>query len=60
MRDDLIKLYSSEVQLVEGAGGIFEITQMNKVLFSKTFSGHFPTTKELRELDLIIFDEQKK
>lgn len=53
MRGELLELYPIDVQITEGGGGVFEITFMNKILFSKKISGHFPTNQDLRQLDLI-------
>ena len=54
MRDKLLELYSANVQVVEGGGGIFEITQKTKVIFSKKVIGRFPTDEDLQNLELVI------
>ena len=54
MRDKLLELYSANVRVVEGEGGIFEITQKTKVLFSKKVMGRFPTEEDLQKLELVI------
>lgn len=38
------------VKLVEGKGGIFEITCDARVLFSKAIMNRFPTNEDLHEL----------
>ena len=53
MRDKLLELYSIDVQIIEGGGGIFEVSHMNRILFSKKISGHFPTNQDLQQLDLV-------
>jgi len=41
---------SSDVTLIEGSGGAFEITQNKKLVFSKKSLGRFPTDEELDAL----------
>jgi predicted Rdx family selenoprotein len=52
VRDQLLKLYSAKVELLEGSGGVFEITQQTKILFSKVILGRFPTNEDLLRLEL--------
>ena len=52
MRDKLIEIYDVNVQLIKGAGGIFEIKNDSNVLFSKHRFGRFPVNKDLEELNL--------
>jgi selenoprotein W-related protein len=40
----------SEVALVPGEGGIFEIRLNNRVLFSRKVSGRFPESSEIKQL----------
>ena len=53
MRDKLKEKYSVGVHLVEGGGGVFEITQNARVMFSKKRFGRFPTNEDLAKLNLI-------
>jgi selenoprotein W-related protein len=39
--------YGAEVELVPGAGGVFEITVDGKLMFSKKQTGRFPTDEEV-------------
>ena len=52
MREKLLKLYSIKVELCEGHGGIFTISQSDKILFSKQILGRFPTNEDLLRLEL--------
>ena len=53
MRDKLKEMYSMDVFLVEGGGGVFEITQNAGVVFSKRDFGRFPTNEDLAKLNLV-------
>ena len=53
MRDKLYELYKVNVQLVDGGGGVFEITYKTKTLFSENVLGRFPTYKDLEKLNLV-------
>ncbi len=44
--------YPGEIELLAGSGGVFEITQEDRLLFSKKATGHFPTDEELQALNL--------
>ena len=46
-------MYPVDVHLVEGEGGIFEISQNARVVFSKMDLGRFPTNEDLAKLKLI-------
>ena len=48
VKDRLVELYNAEVDLVAGGGGVFEITQDDRLLFSKKAEGRFPTDEELQ------------
>ena len=51
VRLELIDLIRGvNVKLIEGKGGIFEITCDSRVLFSKTIMNRFPTNEDLHEL----------
>lgn len=39
-----------EVALVPGEGGIFEVYLDEELLFSRAEAGHFPESKELKQL----------
>jgi hypothetical protein len=53
VRDRLQELYTVDVQLVEGGGGIFEISHNTRILFSKNILGYFPTDEDLVGLNLV-------
>jgi hypothetical protein len=53
VRDKLKEMYPMDVFLVEGGGGIFEITQNASVMFSKRDFGRFPTNEDLAKLNLV-------
>lgn len=42
----------TDIRLIEGGRGIFEIRAAGKILFSKASSGHFPTEAELAALPM--------
>jgi selT/selW/selH-like putative selenoprotein len=42
--------FGAEVELVEGGGGIFDITVDGRLAFSKKSTGRFPTEDDLRAL----------
>lgn len=39
-----------EVALIPGTGGIFEVRVNGETIFSKKQAGHFPESKELKQL----------
>lgn len=41
---------ASDVELVKGSGGVFEISRDGKLLFSKKQLGRFPTDEEIDAL----------
>ncbi len=43
----LIAKYGSDVELVPGVGGVFEITVDGQLMFSKKQTGRFPTDEEV-------------
>jgi len=45
-----MRLFSAEVDLIEGKNGVFEITRQARILFSKSTVGRFPTDVELETL----------
>ncbi len=45
-----MEIAGSEVQLVKGRGGVFEITIDDKLVFSKKQLGRFPTDQEIEAL----------
>lgn len=51
MRDRLITVSGAEVELIEGSGGVFEITRNDALVFSKKKLNRFP---EDSEVDAII------
>ena len=53
MRNKLIELYTVNIRLVEGGGGVLEITHNTKTLFSKNALGRFPTNQDLEELNIV-------
>ena len=53
MRKKLLRMYSVNVHLVEGGGGVFEITHNTIVIFSKNDLGRFPTDNDLTKLNLV-------
>ena len=53
MRDQLLELFVGiDVNLIEGRGGIFEITSEDRVLFSKNLLGRFPSKEDLQQLKI--------
>ena len=50
MRSLLLEYEKIEVILLEGAGGVFEISKLDKMIFSKKLSGRFPTETEVRAM----------
>ena len=52
VKEQLSKLYSAKVELLAESGGVFEIIQETKILFSKIIIGRFPTNEDLRYLEL--------
>ena len=50
MRSLLLEYEKIEVILLEGAGGVFEISKPDKMIFSKKLSGRFPTETEVRAM----------
>ena len=53
MREKLKEMYSVNVHLVEGDGGVFEITHNTTLIFSKDDLGRFPTDDDLAKLNLV-------
>ena len=53
MREKLEEMYSVNVHLVEGDGGVFEITHNSTVIFSKDDLRRFPTDDDLAKLNLV-------
>jgi len=41
---------ANEVSLIEGGGGVFEVTRNGKLMFSKKATNRFPTDEELDAL----------
>lgn len=54
MRDRLLSVSGAEVELIEGAGGVFEVTRDGTLVFSKKKLNRFP---EDSEVDAIIAAE---
>ena len=50
VRSLLLEYEKIEVILLEGAGGVFEISKPDKMIFSKKLSGRFPTETEVRAM----------
>ena len=46
----MIDRYQAEVELVKGAGGVFEITVDGRLAYSKKATGRFPTDEEIDAL----------
>ena len=53
MREKLKEMYSVNVHLVKGGGGVFEITHNTTVIFSKNDLRRFPTDNDLAKLNLV-------
>jgi predicted Rdx family selenoprotein len=53
VREKLLELYTINIQLIEGRGGVFEITHNTKILFSKSVLGRFPTNQDLEKLNIV-------
>lgn len=49
MADYLKKELGVEVELVQGSGGVFEITANGQLIFSRKQTGRFPEEKEIKE-----------
>ena len=52
MRDRLSELHQVDIDLVAGGGGVFEISQGDRLLFSKRAERRFPSDEELQALDI--------
>ena len=50
VREKLQSFYGVEVDLVPGRGGVFEILEGTRLLFSKKLEGGFPSNKQLETL----------
>jgi selT/selW/selH-like putative selenoprotein len=50
VRSLLLEYQKIEVILIEGDGGVFEISKSDKTVFSKKLSGRFPTETEVRAM----------
>ncbi len=50
VRDRLTVESGNTVKLIEGGGGVFEITRNNELVFSKKQLGRFPTDNEVDQL----------
>ena len=50
MRDRLLEVSGAEVELIEGAGGAFEVTRDGALVFSKKQVHRFPEETELDEI----------
>jgi selT/selW/selH-like putative selenoprotein len=47
MAEELKKQYNTEVELIPGSGGCFEVTHNGNLIYSKLKSGEFPTIGQL-------------
>ena len=54
VRDQLSTLGHPDIRLVKGEGGIFEILANNKLIYSKTSTGRFPSTEEINGLNILF------
>ena len=50
MRDRFSRIDGAEIELVEGSGGVFEITLDGKLVYSKKATGRFPTPEEVESI----------
>ena len=50
MRDRFSRIDGAEVELVEGSGGVFEITFNGELVYSKKATGRFPTPEEVESI----------
>lgn len=47
MAEELKQQYNSEVELIPGSGGCFEVTHNGNLIYSKLETGEFPTIDQL-------------
>jgi selT/selW/selH-like putative selenoprotein len=47
MADELKKQYNTEVELIAGSGGCFEVKHNGDLIYSKLDTGQFPTIGQL-------------
>ena len=50
MRDRLVDAFGAEVRLIEGGGGVFEVSVDGELKFSKKALGRFPYDAEVDAL----------
>ncbi len=47
LEDEIKRNFDTEVELVKGSGGVFEVCMNDKTIFSKSQEGRFPTPEEI-------------
>ena len=50
MRESIEKQYGVTAELIQGTGGVFEVSFNNSLLFSKKELGRFPNENEIEDL----------
>jgi|TARA_B100000700_G_scaffold330801_1_gene459170 selenoprotein W-related protein len=50
LRESIEKQYGVTAELIQGTGGVFEVSFNNSLLFSKKELGRFPNENEIEDL----------
>ena len=50
LRDNIKNKFGIDAELIEGKGGVFEVTLNNSLIFSKKELGRFPNENEIEDL----------
>ena len=50
LRDSIKNKFGVEAKLIEGSGGVFEVTLNNSLIFSKKDLGRFPNENEVENI----------
>ena len=50
LRDSIKNKFGAEAKLIEGSGGVFEVTLNNSLIFSKKELGRFPNENEVENI----------
>jgi len=50
LKESIQRQFGVEAQLIEGSGGVFEVTLNNSLIFSKKKLGRFPHDNEIEDI----------
>ena len=50
LKESIQRQFGVEAELIEGSGGVFEVTLNNSIIFSKKKLGRFPHDNEIEDI----------